>query len=556
MPSGIESEVIINGICKIPEFNRRFYMKIKKITSMILALALMGAMAGCGGSSKSAETSSASKAETAASSEAAEKDSSAPSHITAALSYMEPGLDPANGYYGWVTVRMGVTECLVKLDDEVKVENWLAESVTNVDETTWEVVLKDGVTFSNGTPVDAEAVKACYERTLSMSSMAQDYLKVDKIEADGMKLTFTTTEPNAAFKNNLCDPVFSVYDASQSDDDINNGVIGTGPFVVDQFVPEASAELVKNENYWDGEVGLDTVSIVYISDAEARQNALQSGELDITTNIDKVTSSLFSDTEKYSVYENNSLRVYTARINCKEVSPMSDVELRRGIGYAIDRDSYANLIGGTAAHSFYSDAAPFGNDKIDAMNYDVDKANKILDDAGYVDKDGDGFRDRKDGSELNLTFLIKGSFGSNDASTLASAIQSDLKNVGINVTIGSMESTGHGEPDTYWDMYTVQNNTAITGDPQAYLSATYGSENAIGYQSKEIDEFIEELNSTFDTDERYEIAAEVSQHMNDNAADLYLTNGYYITVTSARLKNAFQPVCDYYFLTADMYVEE
>ncbi len=535
-------------------------MKIKKITSMLLALTLVGAMVGCGSSSDSADSASTANTETeAASQEEADEtdsDSSEPSHITAALSYMEPGLDPANGYYGWVTVRMGVTECLVKLDDEIKVENWLAESVTNVDELTWEVVLKDDITFSNGTPVDAEVVKECYERTLSMSSMAQDYLKVDTIEADGLKLTFTTTEPNAAFKNNLCDPVFSVYDASQSDDDINNSVIGTGPFVVDSFEPEASAELVKNENYWDGEVGLDTVSIVYISDAEARQNALQSGELDISSNIDKVTSSLFTDNDAYNVYENDSLRVYTARINCKEVSPMSDVELRRGVAYAINRDSYASLIGGSAAHSFYSDATPFGNETIDALTYDVDKANEILDAAGYVDADGDGMRDRKDGSELTLTFLIKGSFGSNDASTLASAIQADLKNVGINVEIGSMESTGHGEPDVYWDMYTVQNNTAITGDPQAYLSATYSGEGAIGYKSEEIDEFIEELNSTFDTEERYAIAAEVSQHMNDNAADLYLTNGYYITVTSARLKNAFQPVCDYYYLTADMYVEE
>ncbi len=510
---------------------------MKKFVSSALALAVAASMTVCGTAMTFAE-----EAE--------------PSHITAALSYMEPGLDPANGYYGWVTVRMGVTECLVKLDDEVKVENWLAESVTNIDELTWEVVLKDGITFSNGNVVDAEAVKACYERTLSLSSMAADYLKVDTIEADGLTLTFTTTEPNAAFKNNLCDPVFSVYDTSLSDDEINNGVVGTGPFVVSEFEPEASAELVKNENYWGGSVGLDTVSVVYISDAEARQNAIQSGELDITSNIDKVTSALFTDNENFNVYENNSLRVYTARINAKEVSPMSDVELRRGVAYAINREAYAGLIGGSAAHSFYSDATPFGNDKIDAITYDVDKANQILDDAGYVDADGDGMRDRKDGSELNLVFLIKGSFGSNDASTLASAIQSDLKNVGINVTIGSMESAGHGEPDTYWDMYTVQNNTAITGDPQAYLEATYSSENAIGYQSPEIDAFIDQLNSTFDTEERYEIAAQVSQHMNDNAADLYLTNGYYITVTSARLKNAFQPVCDYYYLTADMYVEE
>ncbi len=477
-------------------------------------------------------------------------------HINAALSYMEPGLDPSNGYYGWVTVRMGVTECLVKLDDDVKVEPWLAEEINNIDDTTWEIVLRDGVTFSNGTPVTGEAVKACFERTLENSSMASDYLKVDTIEADGQKLTITTTEPNAAFKNNLCDPVFSIYDATQSDEEINNGVIGTGPFVVSNFVPEQSAELVKNENYWDGAVGLDSVTVTYISDAQARQNALQSGELDITTNIDHVTAGLFEDTSKYTIYTNDSLRTYTARINCKEVSPMSDVELRRGVAYAVNRDAYAGLIGGSAAHSFYSDAAPFGNETIDAISYDVEKANQILDDAGYVDANGDGLRDRKDGSELKLVILIKGSFGSNDASILASAIQADLSAVGIQMEIQSMDTAGHGEPDTYWDMYTVQNNTAITGDPQAYLEATYRTGNAIGYCSEKLDAVMDKLSTTFDTEDRYKLAAEASQIVNDDAADLYLTNGYYITVTSARLKNAMQPVCDYYFLTKDLTVEE
>ncbi|QOX64448.1 ABC transporter substrate-binding protein [Anoxybacterium hadale] len=477
-------------------------------------------------------------------------------HVNAALSYMEPGLDPSNGTYGWVTIRMGVTECLVKLNDDVEVEPLLATDVKNIDDLTWEITIRDGVTFSNGTPVTAETVKQCLDRTLKLSSRAVNLSKISSMVADGQTLTVTTSEPNGAFKNNLCEPVFSIYDASQSDEDINHAVIGTGPFKVTAFAPEQSAELAKNETYWGGEVGLDTVSITYISDAEARKMALQSGELDIATNIDMASATLFSDASQYNISTSDSLRVYNARINTKEVSPLKDDKLREALSYAVDREAYAELIGGSAAHGVFADATPFGNKTVTAvLTYDKEKAMKLLDDAGYIDVNGDGIREKKDGSELTLIFMVKGSFGSSDAGVLATAIQSDFKAVGINMELRSMESSGHSEPDTYWDFYTIQNNTATTGDPQSFLEALYASDSAIGYHSDKIDEILEKLNSTFDIQARYKLAAEATQHLNENTADLYLTNGYLITISNAKVQNANQPVCDYYFLTKDITVK-
>lgn len=509
-------------------------MKLKKMMSLILAGSMILSMA-IGGSVVQAEE---------------EK------HINAALAYMEPGLDPSNGTYGWVTIRMGVTECLVKMNDKVEIEPWIASDVKNIDELTWEITIRDGVTFSNGIPVTAEVVKQCYERTLELSTRAVNLSKIASMEADGQVLTVTTSEPNGAFKANLCEPVFSIYDASQSDEDINNALIGTGPFVVTGFVPEQSVELAKNENYWDGEVGLDTVSLTYISDAEARKMALQSGELDLATNVDMASVDLFSDESQYNVSIADSLRVYNARINTKEVSPLKDTALRQALSYAIDREAYAFLIGGTAAHGVFSDATPFGNETVTAvLSCDKEKAVQMLDEAGYVDVNGDGIRENKDGSGMTLVFMVKGSFGSSDAGILATAMQSDFKEVGINMELQSMESSGHSEPDTYWDFYTIQNNTASTGDPQSFLKSLYASDSAIGYHSEEIDSIIAELDTTFDTQERYALAAKATQHLNENAADLYLTNGYLITVSSAKVENAIQPVCDYYFLNKDITVK-
>ena len=119
-----------------------------------------------------------------------------------------------------------------------------------------------------------------------MNDRAAEYLKVDMIEADGQTLTITTTEPNAALLNNLVEPVFCIIDTTQSEESIETAPIGTGPYVISSISPEQTVELVKNDTYWDGEPGLDTITVTQIADADARTMALQSGEVDITNTID------------------------------------------------------------------------------------------------------------------------------------------------------------------------------------------------------------------------------------------------------------------------------
>ena len=116
-------------------------------------------------------------------------------HINVAFFWITSDLDPANNYNGWVLSRLGVGESLVKLNDELKVEACLADSWENVDETTWKFHIREGVMFSNGKAVDAEAVKASIERAISMNDRAAEYLKVDSMEADGQDLTIKTTKP-------------------------------------------------------------------------------------------------------------------------------------------------------------------------------------------------------------------------------------------------------------------------------------------------------------------------------------------------------------------------
>ena len=113
-----------------------------------------------------------------------------------------------------------------------------------------------------------------------------------------------------------------------------------------------------------------------------------------------------------------------------------------------------------------------------------------------------------------------------------------------------------------FDFYTGNDNSAPTGDPQVWLETMYtglgtsGKKNLTGFKDDKIDEIVTKFKSTFDTDARYELATEASQILNDDAANLFLTNSYINMVSAAKIKNAVQPVADFYFITKDITVEE
>ena len=538
--------------------------KMKKAAALMMAIAMAcGVLSGCGGS-RSAKTADSAANQTTVSAEGqteGTEEAENGRHINVAFFWITSDLDPANNYNGWVLSRLGVGESLVKLNDDLKVEACLADSWENVDDTTWKFHIREGVTFSNGKAVDAEAAKASIERAISMNDRAAEYLKVDSMEADGQDLTIKTTEANAALLNNLVEPVFDIIDTTESEENIQTAPVCTGPYVVSGFTPEQTVTLAANPAYWDGTAGLDTITVTQIADADARAMAIQSGEIDLTNTIDNTSVTLFTDNEAYNVSSIISPRVNVAYMNQAETSPLHDLELRKAVSYAVNRDAYAGLIGGSAAHSAYSDSTPFGNDTITAYTYDEAKAAEILDNAGYKDVNNDGYREMPDGSELVLNYLQAADHGSADSAILATAVQSDLKNVGIHMEILSVENLSDYQTQGNFDLYTANDNSAPTGDPQIWLETMYtglgtsGKKNLTGFQDDKIDEIVRKMSETFKTEDRYALAAEASQVLNDDAANLFLTNSYLNMVSAAKVKNANQPVADYYFITKDITVE-
>ena len=115
----------------------------------------------------------------------------------------EETIDPHRTYNGWPCIRYGVGETLVHYTDTMELEPWLALSWENDGNLTWTITLRDGVKFSSGRDMDAEAVKQCFEHLLENHDRAPGDTKITSIETDRQGLTIATPAPNPALRNSL-----------------------------------------------------------------------------------------------------------------------------------------------------------------------------------------------------------------------------------------------------------------------------------------------------------------------------------------------------------------
>ena len=269
-------------------------MERKHLRILALILALMMLFSACGGSSSSSSSSSSENSSSSSSGSssssssssgssgqaAAPAASSGPKHLNAAIYWTDATIDPAVGWDGWTSCRAGVTETLIWVDENLELKPLLADSWEQTEPTTWVFHIREGVTFHNGNPVTAEAVMACFERTMGIQERAKTACKIDSIEADGQTLTIRTTEPYGAFLANLSEPLYSVIDVTDPADPATNPV-GTGPFKCLSYKAEEVIELEAYKDYWNGASPLDTVTLYVISDDSTRAMALQSGQIDV-----------------------------------------------------------------------------------------------------------------------------------------------------------------------------------------------------------------------------------------------------------------------------------
>lgn len=329
------------------------------------------------------------------------------------------------------------------------------------DELTWEITLRDDVTFSSGRELDARAVKECFEHLIEVHSRARDNLKIENITADGQKLIIKTSEPCPTMLNYLCDPYSCIIDmqAGITEDGI---VTGTGPYVATELITDEELKLEKNASYWDGDPGFDNINVLTISDGDTLTMALLSGEIDAAYGMSYVSYPLFEN-ENYSFSSTATARAFFLNMNF-ESTVIQDDAVREAIALSIDKQRFVNeLLGG---HGYTADGAfpqsfSFGGDAVSAEEYNPEKACDILEAAGWVDTDGDGIRE-KNGEKLTLRWLTYPS--RQELPLLAESAQATLGAVGFDVIINSTADHNSIRTDSSaWDVYASAMVTAPTG---------------------------------------------------------------------------------------------
>lgn len=505
--------------------------KKKKFLALLLTLAcVIMSLASCGSTDKKAENSS--------------------KHMTVALGYFGEGLDPTQSWNGWTLARTAIGETLVKLDSDMKIVGVLADSWKNVDDTTWTFHIRDGVTFQNGNPVTAEAVKASLDRALELSDRATSLLPVDNITASGQDLTIKMSQPYGATLGNIADPLFTIIDTSVDLTDVNTAPVCTGPFKVVSYTKDETIEVEAYKDYWDGASPLSTVTYKLIRDSDTLSAALQSGEIDLAQSVSQSSLPLFEDNKDYKVSVVPSTRTGLIWLNCDNPF-LSNENVRKALAYSLNREELAtSLLGGIAATGPFPSSLPFGNDGLTAYNYDVDKAKQLLSEAGYSDSNGDGYIDQN-GANIELKLVIK---EGTDNSAQASYLQSAFAKIGVKVNIELYDNvlTAMADDNVNFDIGVGNINTGTTGDPQYFLELyfkTGASENYGNFSDPELDTLINKLSTDMNTKNRYDIAAQAQQLILDDCPYLFMAYTTNNTVCKSSVSGVKALPIDYYLMS-------
>lgn len=468
----------------------------------------------------------------------------------------DAGLNPHDNYSGWSALRYGVGETLFKYNDNMEVEPWLATDYEFVDDTTVKITLRDGVKFSSGRTMDAQAVKECLENLVKVHDRAPSDMKIDHIEADGLTLTIYTTEPCPAIINYLGDPYGAIIDMEYGvqGEGGNANVAGTGPYIAEKVTP-TQIDLVKNENYWGGDVKVDKVTVKSFSDGSALTAALQTGDIQGTYGLQYDNYALFDGNPEYTINSCATSRCFFGQFNF-ESEIMQDQNIRKAIEMGIDKEGFCSVImegRGLPAKAAFPDSFSYGNEAVETVSYDPEGAKKLLEESGWKDTDGDGYAD-KDGQKLTIDWLTYPT--RLEQPKLAEYAQATLKEIGIDVVVNNTSDHMTYAADGNFDVYVSSTTTAPTGDPEYFFTSTVvGPKNYGKYENKEVTALTEKLHQAFEPEERAKLATELQQKILDDDGFFFVSHLNMGIVTKSNVKGMAAHPCDYYEITADLDVE-
>lgn len=475
-------------------------------------------------------------------------------------------------YAGEMYAQEMLYETLVNITEN-GYEGGLAESwEISPDGKTYTFHIRDNVYFSDGELCDANAIKANFDAIIENKErhtwLEMMNLLVGVSAPDSSTFVIELSEPYYPMLTELgvTRPFAMISPAAMKDGSTKDGVneyIGTGAYVLTDFVTDEYAVFERNENYWGEKPALQKITVKVIPDNQTRILALQKGEIDLIFGknmIDADAINQYIDNEDFSVALSQPTSTRQIVLNTSNTI-LSDKTVRQALQHATDKQALSNGIFyglEDPADTLFSKSTPYSDIGLEPYAYDMELADKMLTEAGWI-MGSDNVR-AKDGQRLELQLLYNSD--SVTERTISEYLQSEYSKLGISLNI-------HGEEEqSYRDNMKAGNFEMVFNicwgtpyDPQSSLAAmrapVYGDYAAqLGLDDKtEIDEAITKILVSTDETERQELYTFVLTRLHEDAVYIPLTYECNKAIYRSDLQGVHFTQTQYEVPFTDMYFE-
>ena len=373
-------------------------MHRSKLLTLLGSLVLLALVAvACGdddGGGATSQTGGGTSATTAAAEDDAAVDPDGVLRIVQNVTAANLTFDPTTAGAGVHQVLVAVYGSLLTKTGLGQYEPNLATRVEIIDPQTIEVELREGMTFSDDTPVDAEALKVNLERfatTGNIKGLRSEIMKdLREVEVKGpLSATVHLSTPTSGIVYDLFagpETVLISPAALASGVDLSKQAVGAGPFLVESWQPDVKLTLVRNPDYWNAdEVKLAGVEFIQLQAGPPVVNALRTNAVDVAAVDHSVAQSLV-DPIATDTFRHPGTFILNV---CKKDEPLSDVRVRQAMAHAMDRELLAQRLYGGATEPVWSlqrEGDPYYDPELEGIyEYDPDRARQLLAEAGYPD---------------------------------------------------------------------------------------------------------------------------------------------------------------------------
>jgi peptide/nickel transport system substrate-binding protein len=463
----------------------------------------------------------------------------------------------------WQTraLQQNITDRLLYRNAESReLEPWIAESwEASADGLTYTFVIRKGVTYSDGTPVDASSVKKNLEwqstgdEAKGTTPNAQFPAGLTAVADDEARtVVVTLPSPYSSFLNVLTGwgaglVADATIDASKEEQSKFVNLIGSGPFVVASEIYGKEIVLSRRDGYaWappsspnQGEAHLEQVTVIPVLEDSVRLGTLKSGEGDLIRYVQPSEEQALADAG-YEVVAGTGVGLSNQWFLRPSAPFLDDIKVRQALQHVIDRDSIVENQYTESWTPATSVLAPgtFGYvDESAKFDYDLDEANALLDAAGFTERDSDGYR-TKDGERLVVKTYID--VYDNTAKSLFQAIQNQFVDAGIDLTLNELDYS------TYWATAFADPEVAALRvgwphpDPSKGLSEYYSADGSdlLGLAGSDatLQSLLDAQNAATDDTERAALLGQIQDHLIDQAYVIPILNDSQVFVAAERVQ--------------------